>query len=96
MQRTVTTLEVRERLGDLLDRVALRYDEFVIERRGKPMAALVPLSTLEKMRSAALKTIVDFMERQPGGLSEVEADALADEAKHRTRPRPRTKARRGR
>lgn len=94
MQRTVSTIEVRERLGDLLDRVALRYDEFVIERRGKPLAALVPLGTLEKMRSTALRTLVEFVDRQPGGLSEAEADALADEAKHRTRPRPRNRARR--
>jgi len=28
----VSTMDVRQRIGDLLNRVALRHDEFVIER----------------------------------------------------------------
>jgi len=43
MTETISTLEVRQRLGDMLNRVALRHDEFVIERKGKPLAALVPV-----------------------------------------------------
>ncbi len=34
MTETVSTLEVRKRLGDILDRVALRHDQFIIERKG--------------------------------------------------------------
>ena len=30
-----TTLYLRRRLGDLVKRVALRHDEFMIERKGK-------------------------------------------------------------
>ena len=30
-----TTLDLRRRLGDLVKRVALRHDEFMIERKGK-------------------------------------------------------------
>ena len=50
MSERVSTLEVRQRLGDMLNRVALRHDEFVIERKGKPLAALVPVERLEQMR----------------------------------------------
>ncbi len=43
MKETVTTIEVRRKLGDLLNRVDLRHDQFIIERKGKPLAALVPV-----------------------------------------------------
>jgi len=39
----VSTIDVRQRIGDMLNRVALRHDEFVIERKGEPLAALVPI-----------------------------------------------------
>jgi hypothetical protein len=40
MSERVSTIDVRQRIGDLLNRVALRRDEFVIERKGKALAAL--------------------------------------------------------
>jgi antitoxin (DNA-binding transcriptional repressor) of toxin-antitoxin stability system len=45
----ISTIDVRQRIGDLLNRVALRHDEFVIERKGKPLAAPVPVERLEQM-----------------------------------------------
>ncbi|MCA1826647.1 MAG: type II toxin-antitoxin system Phd/YefM family antitoxin [Myxococcales bacterium] len=36
----------------MLNRVAPRHDEFVIERKGKPLAALVPVERLEQMLGA--------------------------------------------
>ena len=48
----VSTMDVRQRLGDMLNRVALRHDEFIIERKGKPLAALVPVERLEQRRRA--------------------------------------------
>lgn len=93
MTERVSTLEVRQRLGDLLNRVALRHDRFVIERKGKPLAALVPVEKLEQMERLARRHLLDVLARQQGGpLADEEAAALADEAKHRTR---RPKARKG-
>ena len=48
MPEKVSALDVRERLGDLLNRVALRREEFIIEPKGKPLAALVPVERLEQ------------------------------------------------
>ena len=74
MADKVSTLEVRQRIGDLLNRVALRHDEFIIERKGKPLAALVPVERLEQMRRFARQHGLDVMERQKGGaLSDNEA-----------------------
>jgi prevent-host-death family protein len=73
MTERVSTIDVRRRIGDLLDRVALRHDEFIIERKGKPLAALVPVERLEQIRSFARRHALDFLERQAGG-------SLSDEA----------------
>lgn len=95
MTEKISTLEIRQRLGDILNRVALRNDQFIIERKGKPMAAMVPVERLEQMQRLARKQLLDLLERQKGGtLTQDEADALANEAKHRTRRSRFRKARR--
>jgi len=94
MEETVSTVDVRQRIGDLLNRVALRQDEFVIERKGKRMAALVPVERLEQLRRFARRHGVDFMERQRGaGLTEREAATVAAEASAWARRRARRPAR---
>lgn len=50
MTKRISTLEVRFHLGELLNRVSLRDDQYVIERRGKPLAAVVPIWQFENMQ----------------------------------------------
>src|SRR2546425_9488903 len=89
----VSTIDVRQRIGDLLNRVALRHDEFVIERKGKPLAALVPVERLEQMRRFARRHAPHVMERQKGGaLTDDQAMDLGRGAPRRAR-RPRREAR---
>jgi prevent-host-death family protein len=94
MVQRVSTMAVRQRIGDLLNRVALRQDEFVIERKGKPLAALVPVERLEQMRRFARQHALEFLAGQQGGrLSADDADALAAEARQWARkpaPKPRS------
>ena len=86
MTETVSTIDVRQRIGDMLNRVALRHDEFVIARKGKPLAALVPVQRLEQMRRFARRHARDFLEQQKGrALSDRQATALALEAQERAR-----------
>jgi prevent-host-death family protein len=85
----ISTLQIRQRLGDILNRVALRNDQFIIERKGKPLAAMVPVSRLEQMQQAARLHLLRILERQSGAPSQAEADRIATEAKHRTRRRRR-------
>jgi len=87
MTRTISTLEARRQLGDILNRVALRHDQFIIERKGQPLAAVVPVERLEQMQRAAALHLLDVLERQEPSVSQIEADALANEAKHRSRTR---------
>jgi prevent-host-death family protein len=67
-------MDVRARIGDMLNRVALRHDEFIIERKGRPLAALVPVERLEQMRRFAREHALEFLERQKEG----PGDKLAD------------------
>ncbi len=81
MPEKVSTIDVRQRIGDMLNRVSLRHDEFIIERKGKPLAALVPVQRLEQMRRFARTQALDFLERQKGSeLTEAQAQDLALEA----------------
>ena len=90
MSEHISTLDVRKRLGDILNRVHLRHDRFVIERKGMALAAVVPVDTLEAMERLSQEFLSDVLaRRRGGGVSEADAAALADEAKHRSRPKRR-------
>jgi len=100
MTEKVSTMDVRARIGDMLNRVALRHDEFVIERKGQPLAALVPIERLEQMRRFARQHALEFVARQKGGsgerLSDQEAMDVAIEAQQAARRRIRKAATRRR
>ena len=94
MTDKVSTMDVRQRIGDMLNRVALRHDEFIIERKGKPLAALVPVERLEQMRRFARRHALEFMDQQqPSALGDSQAAELAAEAKRWAR-RQASKSRR--
>jgi prevent-host-death family protein len=93
MTDKVSTMDVRARIGDMLNRVALRHDEFIIERKGKPLAALVPVERLEQMRRFARRHALEFMDQpRPSGLTDAQASELAADAKRWVRSKPRRKA----
>lgn len=74
----------------MLNRVALRHDEFIIERKGKPLAALVPIERLEQMRRFARRHGLDVMQQQKGGaVSDDQATALGLEAQQWARQQRR-------
>jgi antitoxin (DNA-binding transcriptional repressor) of toxin-antitoxin stability system len=93
MADRVSTIDVRQRIGDMLNRVALRHDEFIIERKGKALAALVPIERLEQMRRFARRHALDVMERQKGGaMTDDKAMKLALEAQRWARRKPKSRA----
>ena len=48
MVRKVNALKVRQNLGQLLEEVYYKGDQYVIERAGRPMAAVVPVWQLKE------------------------------------------------
>ena len=93
MTEKVSTMDVRARIGDMLNRVALRHDEFIIERKGEPLAALVPVERLDQMRRFARQHALEFLARQKAGpgeqLSDQEAMDVALKAQRAARRQSR-------
>jgi prevent-host-death family protein len=58
--KKISALKMRQNLGEIMNEVALRNDQYVIERSGKPLAAIVPVWQLEqwfKQREAFFQRI---------------------------------------
>jgi prevent-host-death family protein len=58
--REYTTGEARDRLSEVINEVVYGDERVVLTRRGKPIAALVPLSVLELLHE--LERIIDVEE----------------------------------
>lgn len=50
MRKTVNAVRARNNLGRILEEVCYRGDQYVIERSGKAMAAVVPVEQYEQWR----------------------------------------------
>ena len=44
MTEIISAVEARQKLGELLNRVALRQEEIIIQRAGKPLARISPVT----------------------------------------------------
>ena len=86
MRRKISTMQVRQKLGEMLNCVALRHDQYIIERNGKPLAAVIPLEQLEQIEAAARLQVLSILERTKADITVEQADKLANETKHESRP----------
>jgi len=50
MRKTVSAMRARGKLGQILEEVYYRGDQYVIKRAGKAMAAVVPVEQYEQWR----------------------------------------------
>lgn len=57
---TLKASELRDNLGDVLNRVGYGKERIIIEKHGRPAAALVPVEDLELLR--ALEDRIDVEE----------------------------------
>ena len=51
MSTTISTGQLRQRLADALNRASYAKDRIVVERNGRPVAAIVPLDDLEVLEA---------------------------------------------
>ena len=80
MAITVSAMQARQQFGEILNRVDLVHDQFIIERNGRPLAAIVPISSLEDIQKKARGRALSFLNRPNANLSEEEANKIAVEA----------------
>ena len=86
MFRKIGTDDMRKKLGEILDCVNLRGDEFIIERKNKPIACLIPLKKMQSLQAMAESFLPDLFETNETHLSDEEVERLSNDGKHRSRP----------
>lgn len=78
MLRTVNALKARQNFGEMLEEVFYKNYHFLIKRRDKPMAVIVPISEYERwqrQREEDLSILDEIRERNKGfSHEEVERD----------------------
>jgi prevent-host-death family protein len=82
---TVSTMEVRKRVGDILNRVALRGDEYLIERKGKALAVVMPVEKAAAIQRAARLRLGDWFARPNAVATDEQAMTLANAARRAAR-----------
>lgn len=92
-RKTLDTNSVRDRLGEILDEAYYQGSEFVIQRRGKPLAAIIPYSAYERLdrqRKEAFQVFHEIWEankdvdpEEVAKIVEEEVEALKRERKKR-------------
>ena len=91
MVKKINALDARKRLGTLLEEVYYKGDQYVIERAGKAMAAVVPIGQLEeqrKRRERFFSAVKEVWKRNKAVKPEV-IEAEVDEAVRATRVKPK-------
>ena len=50
MYKRISALKARQNLGEVMNEVALKGDDYIIERAGKPLVAVIPIGKYESLR----------------------------------------------
>ena len=82
MAKRISAMDLRKRLGQIMNEVTFRDHEYVIERDGKPMAALVPiwkLKQIEERKEAFWKKVEEFR-REGKKMQKKELESVISEA----------------
>lgn len=69
MLKKISAMKARQNLGQLLNEVSIRGDSYVIERAGKPLAALVDMDRfhqLQEDQNAALQSLRKIWKKMEG------------------------------
>ena len=82
---TISTMDMRKHVGDILNRVALRGDEYLVERKGKPLAVMMPVEKADAIRRVARLHLGDWLSRPNAVKTDEEAMTLAHAARRSVR-----------
>ena len=82
MLKRVSAMKARQNLGLILNEVSLLGDDFIIERDGKPLAAVIPLESYRKLEALRehFFTAVDELRERVRDVDPATLQAEIDEA----------------
>ena len=66
MLKKISAMKARQNLGQIMNEVSLRGDDYIIERAGKPMVAVVSMEkfqALQKDKDAAMSSLGQIWEK---------------------------------
>jgi prevent-host-death family protein len=81
MLKKISAMKARQNLGQLLNEVSIRGDSYIIERAGKPLAALVDMERFQQMQedhNAALEALQKFWGKMTGADNQEIGDAIEE------------------
>lgn len=91
MLKKIGTDDLRKSLGKILDSVNLCGDEFIIQRKHQPLAALVPIAKFEALEKVAREVVLAMLTGSEAKENQDEIDRIANGAKHKSRKKKRQK-----
>lgn len=50
MLKSISAIKVRQNLGHVMNEVALKEDEYIVERAGKPLVAIISIEEYQRMK----------------------------------------------
>ncbi len=53
--KVVTALKARQIFGTIMNAVSLKNDQYIVERKGTPMVAIIPIKKFKQMDKARLR-----------------------------------------
>ena len=82
MEKTINAVAARQRLGQLLEETYYRGYAFIIERAGRPMAAVVPVEQYRQwqQRRAGFFAMIDQVQERTREVPPEELEAAIAEA----------------
>ena len=94
MEKTISAMAARRKLGQLLEEVYYQGSQFIVERAGKPMAVVVPLDQYQqwKERREQVFALVDEARGRNRDASPEDIEADVEEAVRAVRSEKRERA----
>jgi len=73
MQKKISAMKARQNLGQIMNEVAIRGDDYIVERAGKPLVAIIDMDKYQQLqedRDEALEAVRSVWSKMEGGDAE--------------------------
>jgi prevent-host-death family protein len=60
MLKIISAMEARKNLGQIMNKVSLSNDEYIIERAGKPLVAVITIQEYQRLKNEREQAIENF------------------------------------
>jgi prevent-host-death family protein len=82
MYKKISALKARQNLGQVMNEVALKGDDYIIERAGKPLVAVIPIEKYQSLQQE-IQEFLEALSKMRANLKEKDekdVDGLVSEA----------------